>query len=108
MKSWLEVSLIEDLQIGKLTRLEPEDIDPIVVYRKNSDEYFVFTDRCSHADVRLSKGCIAENGLALVCKAHGAHFDLSSGAPLSAPATAPLDTWTWKIESEKLFVSVEE
>lgn len=62
-------------------------------------------DRCSHANVRLSKGEVC-NG-EIVCPAHGARFDIKTGKNLCMPAVTPVKTYPVRIDGERVLVSVE-
>ena len=42
------------------------------------------------------------------CPRHGSQFDLSTGRPLSLPATAPVATYRVKVQDDIVSIDVEE
>lgn len=56
----------------------------VVVFRHDDGTLSALEDRCSHADVKLSKGCFKDGEV--TCPAHGARFDSRTGAPRCMPA----------------------
>lgn len=67
---------------------------------------FALGDRCSHAEASLSEGEIF--GTEVECPRHGSAFDLSTGEPLSLPATKPVPTYRVWSESGEVFLAVDE
>ncbi len=57
----------------------------------SAGEFFVIENRCSHAEEPLDCGRVRNGRVA--CPAHGARFDLATGAPLNLPAMTPLVTF---------------
>lgn len=76
----------------------------IVVIREPSGEIFALEDRCSHANVRLSKGKCS--GGELECPAHGAKFDVRTGKNLCLPAVAPVKTYKVQVSGEEILVEI--
>ncbi len=98
-------------QIGKLSELaegQPISVSiagtDLVVIREGS-EVFIFEDRCSHADVALSGGTCADGQIE--CPAHGARFDLRTGAAKCMPAVRPIKKFQARIVEELVFVDFE-
>jgi 3-phenylpropionate/trans-cinnamate dioxygenase ferredoxin subunit len=56
----------------------------LVLFRLEDGGVAVLEDRCSHADVRLSRGEY-EDGV-VECPAHGARFEVNTGRHLCMPA----------------------
>jgi 3-phenylpropionate/trans-cinnamate dioxygenase ferredoxin subunit len=59
---------------------------------------------CSHEEVSLAGGFCENN--CIVCPAHGAMFDLDSGAVKAPPAVVPIKTYPIKIEGDNILVSL--
>jgi nitrite reductase/ring-hydroxylating ferredoxin subunit len=53
---------------------------------------------CTHRQGPLSKGVL--EGSTVTCPWHGSQFDVSTGAVLRGPATAPLKTYKVVVEGE--------
>jgi 3-phenylpropionate/trans-cinnamate dioxygenase ferredoxin component len=65
------------------------DLDIAIV--KQGEEIFAIQDLCSHAEVALSEGTVAN--CTIECWLHGSTFDLRTGAPTLLPATEPVATF---------------
>ena len=77
----------------------------VVVIQAGPTLYHCFRDRCSHQDVKLSDFGAIRNG-ELVCDAHGAFFELASGARLKGPNCGALDRFETKVESGILYAKI--
>lgn len=65
---------------------------------------YAINDTCSHAEASLSEGEF--HGEVVVCPRHGARFNVKTGAALSLPAWAPVDTYQVKVEDGEIKVSL--
>jgi 3-phenylpropionate/trans-cinnamate dioxygenase ferredoxin subunit len=62
-----------------------------VAVARNGDEVFALQDLCSHAEVPLTEGEVAD--CTVECWLHGSRFDLRTGKPTGLPATEPVATF---------------
>ena len=65
-----------------------------------ADRHFVLENQCSHQCEPLHQGRV--RGGRLYCPYHGASFDLETGAPCSAPATAPIRVYESRVRDGML------
>lgn len=63
-----------------------------------------FQDECTHQTCSLGEGDI--EGDSIVCLCHNAEFDMSSGEPLSGPATVPIPVFEVREDNGDLQVSI--
>src|SRR5690554_6637928 len=63
---------------------------PVLVARDADGELYAVDDTCSSADISLADGFV--EGRTVECWAHGARFDLATGAALTLPASEPIAT----------------
>ena len=83
------------------------EIDGIpVCLAKSEGEIFAISDVCSHADIPLSEGDVADG--TVECWLHGSRFDLRSGRPTGLPANQPVPTYPVKIDGDDVLVAVKE
>jgi 3-phenylpropionate/trans-cinnamate dioxygenase ferredoxin subunit len=83
-----------EISYESLTPGKPKQIDldgKKVCVARVGDEVFAVSDLCTHADAMLSEGEITDHKIE--CWLHGAEFDLRTGAALTPPAVAPLETF---------------
>jgi nitrite reductase/ring-hydroxylating ferredoxin subunit len=59
-------------------------------------EYFALEDMCSHDEVPLSEGQLLDNHT-IECSAHGACFDIRTGAVKAPPANVPLKRFDTRV-----------
>lgn len=79
--------------------------DTELVLIRTGEQVFALASHCTHAEVELSGGCVADGEIE--CPAHGARFDLATGTPRCLPATRPLATYPTKIEGTDVYVALD-
>jgi 3-phenylpropionate/trans-cinnamate dioxygenase ferredoxin subunit len=70
----------------------------------SNGQFFAIENKCSHADEVLECGRIRNGWIA--CPAHGARFDLASGAAMNPPAKDPIKTYHLRLSGETIEVAV--
>lgn len=76
----------------------------LAVIRSVKDAWFAVDDRCSHGRFKLSEGYVEDEGIE--CTRHGAIFDLSTGEPLTPPATEPIKTYPVRVDGQSVYVTI--
>jgi 3-phenylpropionate/trans-cinnamate dioxygenase ferredoxin subunit len=76
----------------------------VAVVRDEAGEVHAVGDVCTHADVSLSEGDVAD--CAIECWLHGSQFDLRTGRPLSLPAIKPIPVYPVTIQAGQVYVDV--
>lgn len=94
--SAVDVCAVADIPESGALRVEI-DGEAIAVVRDDGDVYAI-ADRCSHADVALSEGEVAD--CTIECWLHGSVFDLRTGAALTLPATEAVPVYAVTIEGD--------
>jgi 3-phenylpropionate/trans-cinnamate dioxygenase ferredoxin subunit len=69
-------------------------------------ELYAIEDRCSHDDGPLCEGDWDEDLCRVVCPRHGSMFELSTGRPMSLPATEPVDTYPVRVVDGSIVVEL--
>ena len=99
-----------DVSIGALTDLPADagrriDVGQArVAVFKVGDEVYAIGDRCSHAEASLAEGEVV--GTEVECPRHGAIFDVTSGEPLSLPATKPVPVYPVTVTDGEVVVTI--
>ena len=78
-----------------------------IVLARVGDRVFALSNRCSHAEAKLSDGHVYEDDMAIECPLHGSLFSLETGDPDELPATEPVATFPVTVEGDDVFVDVE-
>ena len=94
---------MSELPDGKALRIEAGP-DGICLVRLG-DRVHALTDRCSHADVRLSEGEVDPYECSVECWKHGSTFSLIDGEPQSLPATVAVAVYTVTVDGAEVVVS---
>jgi 3-phenylpropionate/trans-cinnamate dioxygenase ferredoxin subunit len=69
-------------------------------------ELYAIEDRCSHDDGPLCEGDWDEDLCRVVCPRHGSMFELSTGRPMSLPATEPVETYPVRAVEGKIVLEL--
>jgi 3-phenylpropionate/trans-cinnamate dioxygenase ferredoxin component len=100
----VEVGPLESLPRERGVRVVVGD-DRIAVFRVG-DEVYAIGDRCSHAEASLAEGDLF--GTDIECPRHGSEFDITTGEPLSLPATQPVPTYEVSVVDGTVYLTIGE
>ena len=76
-----------------------------VAVARHEEEVFALEDLCSHANVALSEGEVAN--CQIECWLHGSMFDLRTGKPTNLPATEPVATFPVEVRGTDVYVDTD-
>ncbi len=68
------------------------------------DDFYAIGDRCSHEDYSLAEGEVFAEEREIECWKHGTTFSLTTGEPLSLPATKPVPVYDVTLEGDDVIV----
>jgi len=91
----LDVCPVDELPPGRAKIVRAGEL-AVCVYNIGG-ELFAIEDRCSHDDGPLCEGDWDEDRCCVVCPRHGSMFELSTGRPISLPATEPVATYPVRV-----------
>jgi 3-phenylpropionate/trans-cinnamate dioxygenase ferredoxin subunit len=95
---------LADLASGTARRIVVGGI-PIAVVRIDDDVYAI-GDTCSHANVSLAEGEVWCDEREIECPKHSSTFSLTTGAPLTLPATQPVPVFRTAVDGETVTIYV--
>jgi 3-phenylpropionate/trans-cinnamate dioxygenase ferredoxin subunit len=102
MSDYVRACAVADLVDESAIGVEIDDA--FVCIAKSQGEFFALSDICSHADVNLSAGEVADG--TVECWLHGSRFDLRTGKPTGLPANRPVSTYPVKIDGDDVLVAL--
>ena len=104
--SFVEVCRLADIPVPGALAVEVDDVS-VAVVRTGDGGVWAIEDLCSHAHIALSEGEV--EGCTVECWLHGSRFDLSTGEPLSPPASEPVPVYAVRVDggSDDATVSVD-
>jgi 3-phenylpropionate/trans-cinnamate dioxygenase ferredoxin component len=77
-----------------------------IVIARDGAEFFALQNLCSHAEVALSEGEVAD--CQIECWLHGSRFDLRTGKPTGLPATEPVSAFPVEVRDDGVYVDATE
>lgn len=99
--SFHKVCTLADVPVGEVISVDLGGEAAIAVVNTEQG-VFAVRDECSHEEMPLSEGWV--EGCTLECSAHGARFDLRTGAPLDPPAVQSVPTYPVRIDGTEVFI----
>lgn len=105
VKPVVDLGSYDQLQESCMERVDVEDKKLCLI--KVDGKVYVIDDTCSHAEYSLSQGTLEACELEVECYKHGAIFDITTGNPLSLPATKPVSSYNVEVIDGRIIVSFE-
>lgn len=99
-----EVCALDDIESGTALKFIVGDV-PVAVVRIDDDVYAI-NDVCSHANVSLSEGEVWCAERELECPKHSSTFSLTTGEPLTLPATQPVEVYEASVVDGHIMVTI--
>jgi 3-phenylpropionate/trans-cinnamate dioxygenase ferredoxin subunit len=97
-------------RVASLSDIPEDEAIKVVVDRydvalaRDGQDVYALQDLCSHAEVALSEGEVAD--CTIECWLHGSTFDLRTGKPTTFPATEPVATFPTEVRDGDVYVDV--
>ena len=98
------VCSFDELSPGSARRFEIDGVAVAVV--RIDDDVYAIGDVCSHANVSLSDGEVWCDELEIECPKHGSTFDLTTGQPVTLPATQPVPVFDASVVDGNIVVNI--
>lgn len=102
MSEHADVCALGDIANGRHRAFEVLGLS-IIIFRLDREVYAV-ENRCSHLGLPLEGG--RQIGCEIICRAHGARFDIRSGKVLGGPAVDPIRRFEARIRDGRVEVKV--
>ncbi len=80
--------------------------ETVVAMFRIGNEVYAIGDQCSHAEASLAEGEVYDT--TVECPRHGSEFELTTGEPLSLPATRPVPTYQVSVEEGTVYLMLED
>ncbi|HEY5265947.1 MAG TPA: Rieske 2Fe-2S domain-containing protein [Acidimicrobiales bacterium] len=100
----IDIGILSDFEEGIPRQLHVDG--RVLVAVRIEETVYVLNDRCSHEEFSLSEGEVDVETGEIECARHGAMFRLSDGAPVSLPATRPVQYYDVQQNNGRLEVVV--
>ena len=97
------VANLSEIEVGEMLLVELAE--PVCLVRVGEDDVRAVHDTCTHQQQQLHEGTV--DGETLVCAAHAATFDLTSGESIGVPAVEPVAVYACKVEGDSVLVDLD-
>lgn len=97
------VANLSEIEVGETLLVELAE--PICLIRLDEDDVRAIHDTCTHQQQPLHEGTVDAD--TLVCAAHAATFDLTSGESIGVPEVEPIAVYACKVEGDSVFVDLD-
>jgi 3-phenylpropionate/trans-cinnamate dioxygenase ferredoxin component len=104
MGDFERVCAVDEVPDDEALAVTVGDLDLAIA--RDGEEIFAVQDVCSHAEVALSEGEVADG--TVECWLHGSCFDLRTGKPTHLPATEPVATFAVEVRDGDVYVDATE
>ncbi len=104
MKEQIYIAVARHADVPAGASLKIDAAGMAILLCNNAGQFFAISERCSHADESLACGRVRNGWIS--CPAHGARFDLETGAALNSPAKEPIKTFPLRIVGGVIEVAV--
>lgn len=98
MKHFVDICGIGDVANGR-HKCVVVDGQPILVFNLNG-VFHALRNRCTHLDFPLEGG--RQLGWEIICRQHGARFDIRDGRVLGGPAIDPVTTFETQVRDGRV------
>jgi 3-phenylpropionate/trans-cinnamate dioxygenase ferredoxin subunit len=102
--AWMEAATLADFDGTDRKYCELTEEVQIGLFKHEDGNFYAVEVWCSHQKVSLINGDLED--YELMCPLHGACFDLRTGKHLSLPAVKPIESYSVKVEGDKILVKV--
>lgn len=100
-----EAANLDELEVGETLLVELSM--PICLIRLDEQDVRAIHNTCTHQQQPLHEGTVEDDDT-LVCAAHAATFDLTTGESVGIPEVAPIPVYACKIENKAVLVDLEQ
>jgi 3-phenylpropionate/trans-cinnamate dioxygenase ferredoxin subunit len=97
------VANLSEIEVGETLLVELAE--PVCLVRVGEDDVRAVHDTCTHQQQPLHEGTV--DGETLVCAAHAATFDLTSGESIGVPTVEPVAVYACKVEGDSVLVDLD-
>lgn len=102
LDAYVDVCAVSDIPNGRHRAFAVQGRS-ILIFRMGAD-YHAIENRCTHLDFPLEGG--RQIGCEIICRQHGARFDIRTGRALGGPAVDPVPHFAIRLADGRIAVEV--
>ena len=98
------VADLSEIDVGETLLVELSE--PVCLIRLDENDVRAIHNTCTHQHQPLHEGTVDDD--TLVCAAHAATFDLTTGESIGVPDVDPIAVYACKIEDDTVLVDLDQ
>jgi 3-phenylpropionate/trans-cinnamate dioxygenase ferredoxin component len=102
MTGFVDICAAPDVPNGKHRKFSV-DGKSILIFRMG-DDFYALENRCTHLNMELEGG--RQIGCEIICRQHGARFDIRTGKAIGGPAVDPAKTFPLRIIDGRVEIQI--
>ncbi len=102
MNEFVKVAKVADVGVGSMKGFTVNGVKVLVA--NVGGKYYALEDKCSHMGAKLSTGFLMGN--IVMCMAHSAQFDVTTGEPLTIEGKGPVKKFEIQVNGDDLEVKL--
>ena len=100
-----DVANLDDIEVGGTLLVELAE--PVCLVRLDEHDVRAVHNTCTHQQQPLDEGTVEDDDT-LVCGAHAARFDLTTGESIGVPQVARVRVYACKVEDDAVWVDLDQ
>lgn len=96
---------LDELEVGETLLVELSI--PVCLVRLGERDVRAVHDTCTHQQQPLHEGTVEDDDT-LVCAAHAARFDLTTGQSVGVPEVSPIPVYACRVDGDAILVDVDQ
>ncbi len=96
---------LDELEVGGTLLVELSL--PVCLIRLSERDVRAVHDTCTHQQQPLHEGTVEDDDT-LVCAAHAARFDLTTGKSIGVPQVAPIPVYACRVDGDAVLVDLDQ
>lgn len=103
--AYQDVANLDEIEVGGTLLVELAE--PVCLVRLDERDVRAVHNTCTHQQQPLDEGTVEDDDT-LVCAAHAARFDLTTGESVGVPQVATLRVYACKVEDDAVWVDLDQ
>ena len=100
-----EVANLDEIEVGETLLVDLSE--PICLIRLDEQDVRAIHDTCTHQQQSLHEGMVDDDDT-LVCAAHAARFNLTTGDSVGIPEVDPIPVYACKVENGAVLIDLDQ
>ena len=96
---------LDEIEVGETLLVELSE--PVCLVRLDDDDVRAVHDTCTHQQQPLHEGTLQDDDT-LVCAAHAATFDLTTGESVGVPEVAKVRVYACRVQDGTVLVDLDQ